>query len=122
MLNFYVWLATALNGTMDNQTLNAQLDKRIITLWLNSLEELHRNALQPCQIVLDTYKVKNTLGVLLLYNTVRIECCSEALRNALMIGYRHYAAKAYALGYDVCFSVNGEWSVAYSGATIQKGE
>lgn len=107
---------------MDNQTLNAQLDKRIITLWLNSLEELHRNALQTCEIVLDTYKVKNTLGVLLLYRTFRIECRSEDLRNALMIGYRHYAAKAYTLGFDICFSLNGEWSVAYSGATIQKSE
>jgi hypothetical protein len=105
---------------MDNQTLTAQLDQRVITLWLDSLEWLHKEALNPCVITLDTYKVKNSFGMLLQYRTIRIECFSEALRNALMIGYRYYALKAYALGFDVCFSVNDEWSVAYNGAAIRQ--
>jgi len=105
---------------MDNQTLTAQLDKRVIALWLESLDSLYKEALTPCDIALDSYKVKNSLGVLLQYRTFRIECFSEALRNALMIGYRYYALKAYALGFDLCFSVHGEWSVAYNGAAIAK--
>lgn len=105
---------------MDNQTLTAKLDQRIITLWLDSLDPIHREALQPCEIVLDTYKVKNSLGMLLQYRAVRIECFSEALRNALMIGYRYYAIKAHNLGFDICFSVHGEWSVAYNGAAIAR--
>ncbi|HEY9890932.1 MAG TPA: hypothetical protein V6D37_03830 [Candidatus Sericytochromatia bacterium] len=107
---------------MDNHSLTAQLDKRVITLWLESLDNLYRDALKPCYIALDTYKVKNSLGVLLQYRTFRIECCSEALRNALMIGYRYYAIKANALGFDLCFSVDGEWSVAYNGAAIAKNQ
>ncbi|HEY9798320.1 MAG TPA: hypothetical protein V6D30_21995 [Leptolyngbyaceae cyanobacterium] len=103
---------------MENQTLTAQLDKRVIALWLDSLDCLHKEALEPCEIVLDTYKVKNSLGILLQYRTLRIECFSEALRNALMIGYRYYALKTHALGFDLCFSVNGEWSIAYNGAAI----
>lgn len=103
---------------MDNQTLISQLDERVLTLWLESLDRLHREALQPCKITIETYKLKNTLGILLQYRTLRIECFSEALRNALMIGYRYYATKAHALGFDVCFSVNGEWSVAYNGSAI----
>lgn len=105
---------------MENQTLTAQLDKRVIDLWLDSLDCLHREAIKPCEIVIETYKVKNSLGILLQYRTLRIECCSEPLRNALMIGYRYYALKAHALGFDICFSVNGEWSVAYNGAAIAK--
>jgi len=103
---------------MDNQTLTAQLDKRVIALWLESLDSLYKEALTPCDIALDSYKVKNSLGVLLQYRTFRIECFSEALRNALMIGFRYYAVKAHTLGLDVCFSVNGQWSVAYSGAAL----
>lgn len=105
---------------MDNQTLSVQLDNRVIALWLESLDELYREALKPCKIMLDTYKVKNSLGILLQYRTFRIECESVALRNALMIGYRYYAIQAYALGFDLCFSVNGEWSVAYNGGAISK--
>jgi hypothetical protein len=105
---------------MENQTLTAQLDKRVIAVWLDSLEPLYKEALKPCEIVLDTYKVRNGLGILLQYRTLRIECFSEALRNALMIGYRYYAVKAHALGFDVCFSVDGRWSVAYNGAAIAK--
>lgn len=104
---------------MDNQTLSTQLDQRVIALWLDSLDCLHREALKPCKVILDTYKVKNSLGILLQYRALRVECSDEALRNALMIGYRHYAAKAYGFGFDICFSVNGEWSVAYSGAAIR---
>jgi hypothetical protein len=104
---------------MDNQTLTTQLDKRVIALWLDSLDGLHREALQPCEIVLDTYKVKNSLGLLLQYRAIRIECFNEALRNALMIGYRYYALKAYSLGFDICFSVNGEWSIAYNGGALR---
>lgn len=103
---------------MDNQTLTAQLDERVITLWLDSLDWLHREALTPCNIAIDSYKLKNSLGILLQYRTIRIECASVALRNALMIGFRYYAVKAHALGLDVCFSVNGQWSVAYSGAAL----
>ena len=103
---------------MDNQTLTAQLNKRVISLWLDSLDSLYREALTPCEIVLDTYKVRNGLGILLQYRTLRIECFSEALRNALMIGYRYYAVKSNALGLDLCFSVKGEWSIAYNGAAI----
>lgn len=103
---------------MDNETLTAQLNKRLIALWLDSLDNIYGEALKPCEIVLDTYKVKNGLGMLLQYRTFRIECFSDALRNALMIGYRYYAVKAHALGLDLCFSVNGEWSVAYNGAAI----
>lgn len=105
---------------MDNQTLSAQLDERVVSLWLDSLDWLHKEALQPCHVMLETYKVKNSLGVLLQYRAIRIECFNEALRNALMIGYRYYAIKAHALGFDVCFSVNGEWSVAYNGGAIAK--
>jgi hypothetical protein len=105
---------------MDNQTLSTQLDERVVTLWLDSLDWLHKEAIQPCQIAIETYKVKNSLGVLLQYRAIRIECFSEALRNALMIGYRYYAIKAHALGFDVCFSVNDEWSVAYNGGAIAK--
>lgn len=103
---------------MDNQTLTAQLDHRVIALWLDSLDGLHREALKPCEIIIDTYKVRNSLGLLLQYRALRIECFSEALRNALMIGYRYYAVKAHHLGLDICFSVNGEWSVAYNGGAI----
>jgi hypothetical protein len=103
---------------MQNETLTTQLDKRVISLWIDSLDLIHREALTPCEIVVDNYKVKNSLGLLLQYRTLRIECFSEALRNALMIGYRQYAIKAHALGFDLCFSVNGEWSVAYNGAAI----
>ena len=103
---------------MDNETLTAQLDYRVIALWLDSLDNLYSEALKPCEIVLDTYKVKYGLGMFLQYRTFRIECFSDALRNALMIGYRYYAVKAHALGLDLCFSVNGEWSVAYNGAAI----
>ncbi|MBE9125700.1 MULTISPECIES: hypothetical protein [unclassified Coleofasciculus] len=103
---------------MDNQTLSLQLDKRVISLWLDSLDSLHREALQPCEITLETYKLKNSLGVLLQYRTIRIECFAEALRNALMIGYRYYATKSHSLGFDVCLSVNGEWSVAYNGGAL----
>ena len=105
---------------MDNQTLSAQLDERVVSLWLDSLDWLHKEALQPCHVTLETYKVKNSLGVLLQYRAIRIECFSEALRNALLSGYRYYAIKAHALGFDVCFSVNGEWSVAYNGGAIAK--
>lgn len=105
---------------MENQTLTAQLDMRVITLWLDSLDPLYREAMKPCEIVLDMYKVRNDLGILLQYRTLRIECFSEALRNALMIGYRYYAIKAHTFGLDICFSVNGEWSVAYNGAAITK--
>ncbi|HEY9649316.1 MAG TPA: hypothetical protein V6C95_01540 [Coleofasciculaceae cyanobacterium] len=105
---------------MENQTLTAQLDKRVIDLWLESLDSLYREALKPCEIAIETYKIKNSLGILLQYRTLRIECFSEALRNALMIGYRYYALKAHGLGFDICFSVNGEWSVAYNGAAIAK--
>lgn len=105
---------------MENQTLTAQLDKRVIGLWLESLDSLHREALKPCEIAIETYKIKNSLGILLQYRTLRIECFSETLRNALMIGYRYYALKAHALGFDICLSVNGEWSVAYNGAAIAK--
>ncbi|HEY9596582.1 MAG TPA: hypothetical protein V6D33_02820 [Cyanophyceae cyanobacterium] len=105
---------------MENQTLTAQLDKRVIDLWLESLDSLYREALKPCEIAIETYKIKNSLGILLQYRTLRVECFSEALRNALMIGYRYYALKAHALGFDICFSVNGEWSVAYNGAAIAK--
>jgi hypothetical protein len=105
---------------MDNQTLTAQLDHRVITLWLDSLDGLHREALKPCDLVFDTYKVKNSLGILLQYRTIRIECKSVALRNALMIGYRYYAITAYNLGFDICFSVNGEWSVAYNGGALAR--
>jgi hypothetical protein len=35
-----------------------------------------------------------------------------------MIGYRYYAVKSNALGLDLCFSVKGEWSIAYNGAAI----
>lgn len=105
---------------MDNQTLATQLDQRVIALWLDSLDGLHREALTPCQIVIDTYKVRNSLGILLQYRTIRVECFSEALRNALMIGYRYYAIKAHELGFDICFSVNGEWSVAYNGGAISR--
>jgi hypothetical protein len=105
---------------MDNQTLTTQLDQRLITLWLDSLDSLHREALQPCKLVIETYKVKNSLGILLQYRTLRIECFSEALRNALMIGYRYYALKAYNLGFDICFSVKGEWSIAYNGGAIAR--
>jgi len=107
-------------SSMINDTLTAQLDKRVISLWLESLDNLHKEALKPCELVLETYKVKNSLGILLQYRTFRIECFSEALRNALMIGYRYYAIKAYELGFDLCFSVNGEWSVAYNGAALAK--
>lgn len=107
---------------MENQSLTAQLDKRVITLWLESLDSLYRDALKPCDISLDTYKVKNSLGVLLQYRTFRIECATEALRNALMIGYRYYAIKANTLGLDLCFSVDGEWSVAYNGEAIAKNQ
>jgi hypothetical protein len=107
---------------MDNQSLTAQLDKRVIALWLESLDSLYRDAIKPCDISLDTYKVKNSLGVLLQYRTFRIECFSEALRKALMIGYRYYAIKANALGLDLCFSVDGEWSVAYNGEAIEKNQ
>jgi hypothetical protein len=105
---------------MDNQTLTTQLDQRLITLWLDSLDSLHREALQPCKLAIETYKVKNSLGILLQYRTLRIECFSEALRNALMIGYRYYALKAYNLGFDICFSVKGEWSIAYNGGAIAR--
>jgi hypothetical protein len=105
---------------MENQILNTQLDQRIITLWLDSLDSLHREALKPCEIEIETYKLRNSLGILLQYRTLRIECASEALRNALMIGYRYYAIKAHALGFDLCFSINGEWSVAYNGGAITK--
>ena len=105
---------------MDNQTLSAQLDERVVSLWLDSLDWLHKEALQPCHVTLETYKVKNSLGVLLQYRAIRIECFNEALRNALMIGYRYYAIKSHTLGFDVCFSVNGEWSVAYNGGAIAK--
>jgi hypothetical protein len=37
-----------------------------------------------------------------------------------MIGYRYYALKTHALGFDLCFSVNGEWSIAYNGAAISQ--
>ncbi len=103
---------------MDNQTLTVQLEQRVIDLWLDSLDWLHKEALKPCELVLDTYKVKNSLGMLLQYRTLRVECFNEAFRNALMIGYRYYAIKAYALGFDICFSVDGEWSVAYNGAAL----
>ncbi len=103
---------------MDNQTLTAQVDQRVMDLWLDSLDGLHREALKPCETLIETYKVKNSLGFLLQYRTIRIECKSEALRNALMIGYRYYALKAHHFGLDVCFSVNGEWSVAYNGGAI----
>ncbi|MCA1991554.1 MAG: hypothetical protein LDL41_05835 [Coleofasciculus sp. S288] len=105
---------------MNNETLTAQLDQRVISLWLDSLDALHKEALKPCEITIDNYKVKNSLGVLLQYRTIRVECFNEALRNALLIGYRYYAIKSHALGFDVCFSVNGEWSVAYNGAAIAK--
>jgi hypothetical protein len=105
---------------MENQTLTTQLDQRVITLWLDSLDPLYREAMKPCEIVLDTYKVRNDLGILLQYRTLKIECFSEALRNALMIGYRYYAIKAYMYGLDVCFSVNGQWSIAYNGAALTK--
>jgi hypothetical protein len=105
---------------MKNQILNTQLDQRIITLWIDSLDTLHREALKPCEIAIETYKLRNSLGILLQYRTLRIECASEALRKALMIGYRYYAIKAHTLGFDLCFSVNGEWSVAYNGGTIAK--
>jgi hypothetical protein len=105
---------------MENQILTTQLDQRIITLWVDSLDPLHKEALKPCEILLDTYKLRNSLGVLLQYRTFRIECFSEALRNALMIGYRYYAIKAHSFGYDLCFSVKGEWSIAYNGAAIAK--
>lgn len=105
---------------MDNQTLSAQLDERVVSLWLDSLDWLHKEAIQPCHVTLETYKVKNSLGVLLQYRAIRIECFNESLRNALMIGYRYYAIKAHTLGFDVCFSVNGEWSVAYNGGAIAK--
>ena len=105
---------------MENQTLTTQLDQRIITLWLDSLDPLHKEALKPCEILLDTYKLRNSLGILLQYRTFRIECFNEALRNALMIGYRYYAIKANSFGYDICFSVKGEWSIAYNGAAIAK--
>jgi hypothetical protein len=105
---------------MNNLSLTAQLDQRVITLWMESLDNLYREALRPCEIILDTYNVKNGLGVLLQYRTLRIECKSPALRNALMIGYRYYALKAHRLGFDLCFSVNGEWSIAYNGAAIAK--
>ncbi|MEO8893455.1 MAG: hypothetical protein ABI417_18360 [Coleofasciculaceae cyanobacterium] len=107
---------------MENQSLTAQLDKRVITLWIESLDILHREALKPCDISLNTYKVKNSLGILLQYRTFRIECATEALRNALMIGYRYYAIKANVLGFDLCFSVDGEWSVAYNGEAIAKNQ
>lgn len=105
---------------MNNKTLTVQLNQQVIQIWLNSLDNLHREALKPCDIVLDTYKINNNLGVLLQYRTLRIECFNEALRNALMIGYRYYAIKAHTLGLDICFSVNGEWSVAYNGAALAK--
>jgi hypothetical protein len=105
---------------MDNQTLATQLDQRVIALWLDSLDGLHREALTPCYIVIDTYKVRNRLGILLQYRTIRVECFSEPLRNALMIGYRYYAIKAHELGFDICFSVNDEWSVAYNGGAISR--
>jgi hypothetical protein len=105
---------------MENQTLTAQLDQRVITLWLDSLDSLYKQALKPCEIVIDTYKVKNNLGILLEYRTFRVECFSEPLRNALMIGYRYYAIKAHAMGLDLCFSVNGEWSIAYNGAALTR--
>lgn len=103
---------------MNDRTLAANLDKRVVTLWLDSLDTLHREALKPCRIALDSYNVKNNFGVLLNYRTFRVECFSESLRNALMIGYRYYAIKAHALGFDLCFSVNGEWSVAYNGGAL----
>lgn len=105
---------------MENQILNTKLDQRIITLWIDSLDALHREALKPCEIAIETYKLRNSLGILLQYRTLRIECASESLRNALMIGYRYYAIKAHALGFDLCFSINGEWSVAYNGGVIAK--
>lgn len=105
---------------MENQTLTAQLDQRVIDLWLESLDGLHREALIPCEIVIETYKLKNGLGLLLQYRAIRVECFSEALRNALMIGYRYYTLKAYNLGFDICFSVNAEWSVAYNGGVIAR--
>jgi hypothetical protein len=37
-----------------------------------------------------------------------------------MIGYRYYALKAYNLGFDICFSVKGEWSIAYNGGAIAR--
>ena len=104
---------------MDNQTLSAQLDQRVIDLWLDSLDALHKEALKACELSIESYKVKNSLGILLQYRTIRIECFSEALRNALMIGYRYYAIKAHALGFDVCLSVNGEWSIAYNGGALR---
>jgi hypothetical protein len=105
---------------MDNQTLTIELDNRVMALWLDSLDPLYREALTSCEIVLDTYKVRNDLGILLQYRTIRIECFNEALRNALMIGYRYYAIKSHMFGFDICFSVKGEWSVAYNGAAIIK--
>lgn len=104
---------------MDNQTLSAQLDKRVIDLWLDSLDEIHKEALKPCKLSLESYKVKNSLGILLQYRAIRIECFNEALRNALMIGYRYYAIKANTLGFDICLSVNGEWSIAYNGGVLR---
>lgn len=104
---------------MDNLTLTTKLDERVVALWLDSLDWLHREALQPCEMAIETYKVKNSLGILLQYRTIRIECFNEALRNALMIGYRYYAVRAHALGFDVCFSVGGEWSVAFNGGAIR---
>jgi hypothetical protein len=105
---------------MNNKTLAAQLDERVITLWLDSLDDLYRQALNPCEIVIETYKAQNSLGILLYYRTLRVECFSEALRNALMIGYRYYAVKANALGFDICFSVNSQWSVAFNGGAIAR--
>ncbi|MEW6493946.1 MAG: hypothetical protein AB1589_15755 [Cyanobacteriota bacterium] len=104
---------------MDNQTLSAQLDKRVIDLWLDCLDGLHKEALKPCELSLESYKVKNSLGILLQYRAIRIECFSEDLRNALMIGYRYYATKAHTLGFDICLSVNGEWSIAYNGGAVR---
>ena len=103
---------------MDNQTLTTALDNRVISLWLDSLDGLHREALKSCEIEIETYKVKNSLGLLLQYRAIRVECQSEVLRNALMIGYRYFAVKAYQLGLDICFSVDGEWSVAYNGGAL----
>jgi hypothetical protein len=105
---------------MENQTLTAKLDERVVALWLDSLDWLYKQALKPCEIVLETYKVKNGLGVLLQYRTIRIECFNEALRDALMIGYRYYAIKAHSLGFDICFSVDGDWSVAFNGGAIAR--
>ena len=120
MKKFWHCLHHELSWIMDNQTLTAQLDNRVIDLWLDSLDELHREALKPCEILIETYKVKNSLGILLQYRALRIECFNPALRNALMIGYRYYTVKSYQLGLDICFSVNGEWSVAYNGGAIAR--